>query len=223
MMPSRFPEIQSYPHIRGLCADALDLYIADLRSMLQLPLRIRREMGPGPDILLVDAEGGGSFASCTLMLDVIAGLSVCLYSRQGRIGLETSRDRGDRYREFLQQYYPWEYESLDSGQVSEILWEFLRNPLVHSLGILPFRGIAVNANRVQINKSALLFQQILELENVARPIWLSSTFELERSTFHVNIPPLYWGLHQLLRNLFSDVNQMGLVETWFENQATGRP
>ena len=142
MMPSRFPEIQSYPHIRGLCADALDLYIADLRSMLQLPLRIRREMGPGPDILLVDAEGGGNFASCTLLLDVIAGLSVCLYSRQGRIGLETSRDRGDRYREFLQQYYPWEYESLDSGQVSEILWEFLRNPLVHNLGILPFRGIA---------------------------------------------------------------------------------
>jgi hypothetical protein len=223
MIPSQIAEVQTYPHIRGLCTRTLDLYIADLRSMLQLPFKIRQETDLPPGTLLIDMEGGCNFASCTLVLDVISGLSVCLYFRRNLIGLETSRDRGDRFKEFLESYYPWEYEFLDKRQVGDILWQLLRNPLVHALGILPFTGLSQSINRAQINKSALSLEQVLELENIARPHWLSSTFELVNSTFHVNVPPLYWGLHQLFRNLFSDTNQMRLIETWFENQATRSP
>lgn len=219
MNPSEFEQIQIYPRIKALCANTLDLNIADLRSMLQLPLTIKREMAPGPDISLIEMTGGCNFASCVLMLDIVAGLSVCLYFRQGRIGLDTNGDRGNRFRKVLEGYYPWQYEDLDNRQVSRILWEFLRNPLVHSLGMLPFRVMCGSLNRVQINKSALELQRILELEAVSRPLWLSSSFELDRSIFHVNIPPLYWGLHQLFRNLFSDANQMRQVEIWYENQA----
>ena len=122
----------------------------------------------------------------------------------------------------VDDYYPWEYESLEKTRVSEILWEFLRNPLVHALGILPFKGISPDVNRVRINKSPLSLQEILDLENL-RPSKLSSTFELEKSTFHVNIPPLYSGLHQLFRDLFSDANQMGLVEDWHKKRMTNKP
>lgn len=190
--------------------------------MLQLPLRIKREMAPEPDILLVDMEGGANFATSTFMLDVVAGLSVCLYFRQGKIGLETKGDRGDRFKELLQEYYPWKYGELQKTQVTQILWEFLRNPLVHTLGILPFGVTSLNVSRVQVDKVPLSLQEILHLEET-RPLGLSSPFELERSVFHVNIPRLYSGLHQLFRNLFSDVNQMHLVEDWHEKQATKRP
>lgn len=223
MLPSQIAETQRYPHTSRQCAKTIDLYVADLRSMLQLPLKIRREGDLPPGTLLVDMEGGCNFASCILMLDIIAGLSVCLYFRQNAIGFETNRDRGPRFREFLEQYYPWEYEDLDKGQVSEILWQFLRNPLVHALGILPVTGMPGSINSIQVNKSAINLEEILELENIPRSLWLSSTFELEHSTFHVNVPPLYWGLHQLFRNLLSDASQMHLVETWYKNQVTKTP
>lgn len=223
MIPSEIATVQTYSHIKGQCAKTLDLYIKDLRSMLQLPLKIRREGDLPPGTLLVDMEGGCNFASCILMLDIIAGLSVCLYFRQNAIGLETNRDRAPRFREFLEQYYAWEYEGLDKGQVSEILWQFLRNPLVHALGVLPVTEMPGSINRIQVNKGALNLKEVWELENVSRPLTLSSTFELEHSTFHVNVPPLYWGLHQLFRNLFSDADQMHLVETWYKNQAAKSP
>ena len=94
---------------------------------------------------------------------------------------------------------------------------------MHALGILPVTGMPGNINRIQANKSALNLEEILELENVPRPPRLSSTFELELSTFHVNVPPLYWGLHQLLRSLLSDASQMHLVEAWYKNQVTKTP
>jgi hypothetical protein len=106
MIPSQIAEVQTYPHIRELCTRTLDLYIADLRSMLQLPFKIRQETDLPPGTLLIDMEGGCNFASCTFILDVISGLSVCLYVRHNLIGLETSRDRGDRFKEFLESYYP---------------------------------------------------------------------------------------------------------------------
>ena len=215
MNPSQFPEVQSYTRVRAQLAKTIDLYIADLRSMLQLPLKTVRKRDTEPDILLIDLQGSCNFASCTLILDFIAGLSVCFYFRQGEIGIETERDRGDRFKELLNKYYPWQYESLEKGMVSNILWKFLRNPLVHTLGVLPKDGKCVNITRVQINKSDLTSSQIQELENTSRSGWLASTFELTDSTFHVNIPCLYWGLHQLLRNLFSDNGQMTQIEKWY--------
>lgn len=217
MIPSQIAP-DTYPHIKTLCSRTLDLHIMDLRSMLQLPLKIQRE----PDSLLLEIEGGCNFASCTLILDVISGLSVCLYFRENKIGLNTNRDRGPRFKEFIEHYYPWQYESLDKKDVSKALWKFLRNPLVHTLGVLPLAAASRTVERVQINKSPLEMQEILDLED-SRSYRLSSTFELVNSTFHVNIPPLYSGLHQLFRNLFSDDNQMRLVETWYENQVAKSP
>lgn len=215
MNPSRFPQVQSYGQVRAQLAKTIDLYIADLRSMLQLPLRIIRKRDTEPDLLLVELEGGCNFASGTLILDIVAGLSVCFYFRQKGIGLETERDRADRFKEFLKKYYPWQYESLGKDRVSDILWKFLRNPLVHSLGVLPLNGKCADITRVQVNKSDLTSVQIQELEDASRPAWLPSAFELRNSTFHVNIPSLYWGLHELLRTLFSDDDEMSRVENWY--------
>jgi hypothetical protein len=226
MNPSQFQQIQAYPHIKGQIASTIDLFISDVRSILQLPLHIIREMTPRQGVTLIALEGGCNFLSCTAMLDIIAGISVCLYFRNSRIGFETDNDRGDRFRDLLVSYYPWNFETLDSMDVSRVLWKYLRNPLVHNLGILPFRGTTVsniNINRIQINKSPMDYQEVIQLESISRPMELSSAFDLDHSIFNVNIPPLYWGLHQLLRNLFSDATQMNLVETWYGNQFTGIP
>src|SRR6266446_4256412 len=120
MLPSEYPEVQAWDSLRRLLAEHVDMQFIDLRTMLRLPM--------------AGLAGGCNFAAASFLFNIIAGSSVCFYKTNEQAFTE-KRDRSQRFRMVLTDFYPWHGELVDKGEAIEILYEAARNPLAHSLGL----------------------------------------------------------------------------------------
>ncbi len=198
MYPSQYLEIQGYPDLRYLVQRHLDMQFEDLRTMLLLPR--------GKFL------GGCNYATAALLLNVIAGSSVVFYEASEQ-ALAKTGDRGKRFKEVIKKYYPWDGEDISQGEFAHVLYELARNPLVHALGLderpgaTPFRTVA-------LLKWPLTRSRVLKLEESEdRPKWTRAAISKDSliesgSEYTLSIPSLYWGVHQMLRRLFADPNQV---------------
>jgi len=204
MLPSEFPEVQDYPHLKLLLDKQVNMQIADLRTLLKLPL---------PELGLND---GANLAAASLLFNFIAGCSVCFYdaSRQGR---HSRRGRGKRFQDLLRDFFPWQGEQFSKTQGIKALYESARNPLAHSLGLdsPPTSG---TGNQILLRKWALSGAEIQELENsLTKPSWAGSTILTESlasgaTQLTISIPALYWGAHRMLHSLFADLSHAAKAE-----------
>jgi hypothetical protein len=67
MLPSAFPEVAPYEHLRRLLCIQVDMQLVDLRTLLRLP---KRDFG---------LEGGCNLTATTLLCNIIAGASVLFF------------------------------------------------------------------------------------------------------------------------------------------------
>ena len=146
-----------FPAVAKFLDTQVEMQFADLRVLLQLPTG--------------DWQAGCNFAAANMLLNLLSGFSVCLMNA-GLEALTERRDRGIRFKNLLDQYYPWDAESWSPNQCSEWLYDVARNPLAHSL------GIRVTAIRQWggIAKRPLRPAEIEVLEAIReRPNWLGPT------------------------------------------------
>ncbi len=196
MLPSDFPEVQDHPTLKRLLQNFVDPYVLDLRTLLGLPEHV---------------AGNCAFTAAGALLNLIAGTSVCLFDADAE-ALHGRGDRGRRFRELLQQYYPWQEEGIVPSQGSDLLYESARNPMAHSLG-LDTPPTAGAGKQMAVTKPRLTDEHVLELEDSAtRPAWLPATVEIARPAYGadevvVSVPALYRGIHQMLRRLLADAKQ----------------
>lgn len=184
MKPSEFPEVRLYPAIAKFLQTQVDMLFEDIRSMLLLPLS--------------RCEGGCNFSAADFICDVISGISAVLYKPDEGI------DK-DRFKELMQNYYPWKEEGFDPQKGTEIIWNWMRNPITHRLGlVLPAKG----ERPVVVAKSPLNIRQIEELEDISKQIKIKTIEVKEDGTYLINVLGFYRGLHKMLKNLFGDKNQM---------------
>ena len=198
MLPSEFPEVQACLQLNQLLAHQVDMQFVDLRSLLELPR--------------AEGDGGCNFAVASVLLNIIAGSSVCFYDAKPG-GLTDRGDRSRRFNGILNDFYPWVGESVSKSVGVSVLYQSARNPLTHSLGIDVPDAMA-KPRQVSLKKWALTKDQVKELEDSAsRPSWAGSTIpEVKRlqsggGEVVVSIPALYWGVHQMLHALFADAVQ----------------
>src|ERR1700738_2018276 len=185
MLPSEFQEVRGYRSLQRMFEAQLDMQFADMRTLLRLP----RE----------DADAGCNFAAAAMLFNLIAGASVVLYN--ARVSAVTqANDRGKRFKDVLEAFYPWEGEPLQPRAGADALYKLARNPLAHTLGLdSPDPGRVT----VLLKKSPLSLEEIEELENsISRPGWAGSTIEqsvLSDGTAQtiISIPMLYWGVHRM--------------------------
>jgi len=97
-----------------------------------------------------------------------------------------------------------------------MLYSFARNPLTHALGLDAAR---VHDPLMEIGKGPLTSCQILQLEDESdRPEFtLPTIYEYERlapgdDRYVIDVRALYWGVHRMLRALFSDETQATAAE-----------
>lgn len=150
MNPSEFSEVQGYPEIVSFLKFQVDMWFNDLRILLRLPLAD------------LDSKAGCNFTTATMLLNIIAGGSVCFYDVSEK-AFSQRGDRSERFENLLIKYYPWEEESFNSEEGSELLYGQTRNPLVHSLGLdRPLqkqpkgKGIGLKKDLSQLKKSTNL-------------------------------------------------------------------
>src|ERR1700733_6211169 len=123
MFPSQFPEVQSYPNLRRVLHDNIDMQFGDLRTMLKLPKK------------WYGLDAGLNFTASAILFNVIGGTSVCFYNA-GLANLTNYGDRGDRFKHLLRDFYPWLGDEMyPAQQCIDLLYKEARNPLTHSFGL----------------------------------------------------------------------------------------
>ena len=141
-----------------------------------------------------------------MLCSLIYGMAKVLYTRS-RKGLPGT---GDGFVALLMQFYPWHVRE-KKQQKAGVLYDLLRNPLAHTLGVLQKPSQA--KCDVQVLKSPLDEGQLLRLEgSTARPRGLPLAVTIRRRRCVVDVPALYWGTIRLFSRLAEDEFQMSRAE-----------
>ena len=183
--------------------------LADIRCLLRLPQK--------------RLPAGCNYTAASSLFNLIGGISICFFDASLK-KFNSNSERGRALRDLLSLYYPWQEEplSISKKQAIDVLYDSVRNPLTHSLGL--YR--ASEHNRIYISKSKLTTSQIARLENpIARPMHLPPTisntppaqYRLYAVELALNIPSLYWGVNRLLYLLLSDSSQSERTEQFFRD------
>ena len=203
MFPSDFPEVQSYPNLKRILKDNIDLQFSDLRTMLKLPKPRYR------------LYAGLNFMTFATLFNIIAGASVCFYNADPA-SFRNPRDRGARFQNLLRDFYPWLGDEMyPSARCIDILYREARNPLAHSFGLT-----SATSTELLLTKQTLTIWQIKQLEdNVSRPRWSLPTISPSanpevRGTTQISASALYWGIHRMLHRLFGDSAQATRAEAF---------
>ncbi len=199
MLPSQYVEVQSYPNLKRFLEAQVDMQFSDLRTMLRLP------------ISQAGLEAGCNFATASILFNMIAGASVCFYNASE--AALRDKKKGERFTNVLKCFYPWQDEPLSKDEGISTLYKATRNPLAHSLGLdTPPKDS--NGKQIALLKSPLSPTQINEMEEAkSKPNWLPPTIvhrqrlSCDSVEVAISVPTLYWGVHRMLHNLFSDPNQ----------------
>jgi hypothetical protein len=191
LQPSDIQGLAQYSQVKRFFTTHLDMQVNDIRGMMRLPL---------PEIGIT---GGCNFAAAASLCNLVSGTSKVLYSPTN-----SNAGSGQRFKEVLQIYFPWD-PSDDKEAVAELLYDLVRNPLAHSLGVLESGSIPT-----AITKGPLTLEQIEELEtSQVRPRWVPFTVARNSSGNFVSVEGLYWGYFRLLENLVGDAAQMSAAES----------
>lgn len=187
--------------IREFVEQVLDPQLRELHTMLRLPL-------PEQDI-----HESCPHASITLLLGLLAGVSVLLFEAN------TRGDRGRLFKAVVRDFYPWDTEPADGvtdpTTGADLLWGEFRNPLAHSLGYVHQSREPRRITRRQ--REALIESEIEAIErSQERPSTLLShaptlkrtTHGVPESTIDVNVEALYWGARAAILRLTHDERRM---------------
>ncbi len=192
MLPSQFADLSAFPRVARFVRQHFDMQFDDVRSMMKLP---RPKQG---------MTGGCNFASAVALCNLIAGVATVLYERpRGYPG------RGDGFVALLMQYYPWQPDE-DGQRNAEVLWEFVRNPLVHSLGV----GVTPGQRQAQVTivKSSYRERGLRRIERSSSHPGPSLAIATRGNHHTLWVVGLYWGVSEILRRLLRDPAQMAAAE-----------
>lgn len=197
--PSLYPEIRGVEFIslRRLFRDHLDMQFEDVRTMLRLP---KAAVG----------DAGCNFATAGVILNLISGISVCVYQARASVpakgkskakpsSIEERGTSGRRFKGVLRNYFPWDRDTIGKNSGPELLYDLGRNPLAHALGLA-----VPGAPNVAVLKGPLSQRKIQELENRVRPRWVDPPLCAVAGGYHLDVAGMYWGTHRMLHNVLAD-------------------
>lgn len=105
---------------------------------------------------------------------------------------------------------------------AELLWDYIRAPLSHTLGVeknrRTFPGAPGAGKPVTLSKSkhGLPDNEVVDrlLNSDDRPDWFlaTGTISPDGKGYVINIEMLAWGVHKMLRKLFRDTSQVKAAE-----------
>ena len=134
-----------YPNVSDFVEEHLSMQFGDVRAMLRLPL-------PEPGL-----EHGCNFAVTDRLCSLISGISVTIFMPSNLVGGEHIGS-GETYRQLIENFYPWAL-TVDRREAVEVLYNIIRNPFAHSLGVHEQSDYIVN-----VQKGPLTSEQIEDLE-----------------------------------------------------------
>lgn len=198
MNPYELVAEEKYPRLFQFLQMTFQNQLSDIRVLLRLPY--------------AQLKAGCNIALINILFNLIGGISVCLYYASYESFITQTRDRGERFKGVLKEYFPWDTEEVPIQDAIELLYYSTRNPLIHVFGLYEPN----ETQRNQIVKKRLTPKQIEEIErSEIRPPWLPPAITLSRSGFYkydINVLSLYWGVFRLISSLLKDKEQLDKSE-----------
>ena len=192
MLPSEYPEVQNYPHLKNLLAQHIDMQFEDVRLLLRLPRK-------GSNV-------GANFATAAVLFNIVSGASVAFY-KTSWAGFTAKTGSGKKFKNVLRHHFPFAEITIPKETAIGVFYNYSRNPLAHSFGLGD-----PNVIEVFIAKKALTPTRITELEDsVTLPNWsreaIYETGIQPGPSYRISISGLYWGVHRMLQSIFQDSGQ----------------
>jgi hypothetical protein len=213
-LPDDVPQV-----VRRVIDAGAEPLLRDVHTMLRLPLAES------------ELRAGCGFSIVNVLLSVVSGASVLLYSPQGGSGF--------LFRRFLADYYPWASEPERAGacvgeEAAEKLYDEFRNPFAHALGIsvktesattraLVPRSFVLKVKRVVVGDPAgvhtgLSETAIEEIEAAEqRPSWLPATLIKQPHKIVTSPEALYWGIRKAIEAICRDPSRMQAAEEFLKD------
>src|SRR5262245_13168500 len=194
MKPSEFPELTKYRAVGRFFRNHLDMQFSDVRALMKLPLP---EQG---------LPAGCTFIAAAALANLIGGFAEVLYAVPP--SLNSAKQSGARLLALLKDLYPWQSGERRRAK-ARALYYFVRNPLVHNLGIDDPRRLKKEMRRIPIRKRGLTDRQLIELEtaNIPPPWAVLAVRQIERRWI-IYVPALYWGVFHLLQRITEQPTHM---------------
>jgi len=125
MLPSQYPEVASYPHLKHMLQTHVDMQFEDVRVLLGLPTS--------------GSTVGANFATAAVIFNLISGASVAFYQTSSQ-ALAGRGNRGARFKDVLDDHFPLREISLPRQTTIDIstTTRATRSPTLSDLG-MPIR------------------------------------------------------------------------------------
>jgi hypothetical protein len=199
MNPSQFPEVVRYRAVDRFFRNHLDMQFSDVRTLMKLPR-------PGQGL-----PAGCNFVAAAALANLIGGFAEVLYAVPA--SMNGPRQSGARLQALLKDLYPWQPGERRSAK-AKVLYYFVRNPLVHNLGIDDPRRPKKETQRIPIRKWRLTDRQLTALETAnTPPAWAGLAVRRVDRRGNIYVPALYWGVFHLLRRLTERQRHMRYAQT----------
>ena len=187
MNPSGFPEIVKYRAVDRFFRNHLDMQFNDVRTLMKLPK-------PGHGL-----PAGCNFVAAAALANLIGGFAEVLYAAPP--SMNGPLQSGARLQALLKDLYPWQPGERRSAK-AKALYYFVRNLLVHNLGIDDPRRPKKEMRRIPVRKRRLTDRQLIELETTSiPPAWTGLAVRRVDRRWNIYVPALYWGVFHLLRRI----------------------
>lgn len=114
---------------------------------------------------------------------------------------------GDRFRECLTRYFPWDACPADGtspAKASGLLYRAFRNPLVHCLGFGELRDPAIRIGQA-FRGSSDAENRVEDLERATDP---GPCLIVARDSYLLRLDPFYWGVRKLVERWSQDEVQV---------------
>lgn len=198
------PAIPLPPQVARLMWKLERHYFTPVHAMFRLPL---------PNYAIV---GHLQFSIANVLLSAVSGLSTTLYAHSG--------GNGQRFRESLQHYYPFDKEPSNSPSAAvaaDTLWSVLRNPLAHDLGFDVERKAKTPETKYMRRVTAAgkgdrgLTERMIEaLEDHSTRPTKRATVEVRADATVLSVDALYWGVRCMAERMLSDPSRVRAAESF---------
>jgi hypothetical protein len=194
MNPSEFPQLAKYRAVERFFRKHLDMQFGDVCTLMKLPR-------PGQGL-----PAGCNFVVAAALANLIGGFAEVLYAAPP--SMNGSHQSGARLQALLKDLYPWQRGERRSAK-AKALYYFVRNPLIHNLGIDDPRRPKKEMRRIPIRKRRLTHRQLIELETAKTPpAWVGLAVRRVDRRWNIYVPALYWGVFHLLRRITEQPRHM---------------
>lgn len=208
MKVSEIVGAQAYPHINHFVESALDMQLADVRALLQLP---RPSIG---------ITSPCNFPIVATLCNLVSGISVTIHKPAqllGEVGSECPS--GEAFKDLVRDFFPCRRLGAPDD-IPDYLYEYYRNPLAHSAAIADTDAPRMFYCRVLPGDEGWSDSELEQIErDLDRSRLPHHSIEMSNRELTIHADCFYFDAIRMLRDLIANPAQAQAAERRFSQGA----